>query len=373
MGRRTNTAKWLEKYSRWQLKVQKDGERRTFTSSTPGRVGQRECNAKADAWLDDGIISSETRVSVLFDAWIVELKANTGTSHWMKYQSFWRAWISPQIGQLKIGAVTEQKLQDIVNKAHKKGLAKKSLQNLRACMVAFVKYARMGKATTLLPENVYIPKGAPVGERVILQPTDLQTLFNVDTTVIRGKRVHEPLVYAFRLEVVTGLRPGELLGLQWSDIKGSVITIRRSYNSHKEYTKGKNENALRSFTLPTAALESIAAYRANLGDSITFSPFVFPSDHQTPLSPKTYRDRWTKYKAHNGLDAATHLYDLRHTFVSINKVMPLGLLQPLVGHSVNMDTFKTYGHEVVGDSEIVADMIQENFTQALEKKAKKAE
>ena len=31
MGRRTNTATWLPNQQRWQLKVLKDGVRRTFT------------------------------------------------------------------------------------------------------------------------------------------------------------------------------------------------------------------------------------------------------------------------------------------------------------------------------------------------------
>lgn len=55
MGRRTNTAQWLPNQNRWQIKVQKDGVRKTFTSAKPGRTGQREANAKADAWLDEGI------------------------------------------------------------------------------------------------------------------------------------------------------------------------------------------------------------------------------------------------------------------------------------------------------------------------------
>lgn len=39
---RTNTAKWIETQQRWQIKVQRDGQRRAFCSSTPGRAGQRE-------------------------------------------------------------------------------------------------------------------------------------------------------------------------------------------------------------------------------------------------------------------------------------------------------------------------------------------
>ena len=49
--KRTNTAKWIESAHRWQINVQKDGVRKTFVSAKPGRTGQREANAKADAWL----------------------------------------------------------------------------------------------------------------------------------------------------------------------------------------------------------------------------------------------------------------------------------------------------------------------------------
>lgn len=41
-----------------QIKMQKDGVRRTFTSTKAGRTGQREANRKADAWLDEGISST---------------------------------------------------------------------------------------------------------------------------------------------------------------------------------------------------------------------------------------------------------------------------------------------------------------------------
>ncbi len=37
MGMRTNTAQWLPNQNRWQIKVQKDGVRKTFTSAKPGR------------------------------------------------------------------------------------------------------------------------------------------------------------------------------------------------------------------------------------------------------------------------------------------------------------------------------------------------
>ena len=44
MAIRINIPKWLPKYERWQIKVRKDGVRRTFTSPVP--VEKDSVNAK---------------------------------------------------------------------------------------------------------------------------------------------------------------------------------------------------------------------------------------------------------------------------------------------------------------------------------------
>ena len=47
MKKRVNTAFWVEKEKRWCIAVQKNGTRKRFYSSTPGRTGQREDLAAA--------------------------------------------------------------------------------------------------------------------------------------------------------------------------------------------------------------------------------------------------------------------------------------------------------------------------------------
>lgn len=61
MKKRTGTATWREAEGRWRIKVQKNGTQKCFYSNTPGRTGQREANAKADAWLDDSVRLAERR------------------------------------------------------------------------------------------------------------------------------------------------------------------------------------------------------------------------------------------------------------------------------------------------------------------------
>lgn len=147
MSKRTNTAQWEEKYQRWRIAVQKDGVRKQFYSSTPGRTGQREANAKADRWLDDGIGVKARRVEDLYQEWYATVVKTTGTGNQRNVESRWRTRILPAIGRKRITSLTEQDLQDVVNDAYSDGLAKKSLQSLCADMRAFCKWCRAKKLT----------------------------------------------------------------------------------------------------------------------------------------------------------------------------------------------------------------------------------
>ena len=107
MGKRTNTAVWIENLQRWQIKVQKNGARRTFVSSVPGRKGQRECNAKADAWLDEGMVCQNRRIDDLYKEWLDYLQKSTSLSNWRPVESRWRTHVLPEMGAKRIDRVTE--------------------------------------------------------------------------------------------------------------------------------------------------------------------------------------------------------------------------------------------------------------------------
>ena len=47
-------AVWHDQQERWVLRVQMDGKRKAFYSSTKGYKGRREVEAKADSWLRSG-------------------------------------------------------------------------------------------------------------------------------------------------------------------------------------------------------------------------------------------------------------------------------------------------------------------------------
>lgn len=296
MGMRTNTAQWLPNQNRWQIKVQKDGVRKTFTSAKPGRTGQREANAKADAWLDEGICSTTKRCSEVWKEYLISVRATAGTSYAQQVEKFGQNYILPVVGDRRIGDLNTGMLQDVLNRAYKEGsmnpqatrksrgnLSRKTLQGIRAVEVSFVKWARQHKYTALRPEDegLTVPRGARPKGRKILQPDAL--------------RVLHPLAAA-------------------------------ELHAQLQQRAFEEERPLR-------------------GDDPIF---LLENEH-------SLYNYWQFYQRSNSIDPPVSLYELRHTFVSIieDAVSPAELRR-MVGHSKSMDTYGWYSHAVDGRADTAA-------------------
>lgn len=343
---RSNFAVWDEESQRWSIRVQSEGVRRRFYSETPGRRGKADAERQSDEWLNSHTQDEEIRCAQLIDDWLKDYVALGYDDY--QYRNLAKNHVTPLIGQTRIGRLTEQHMQDVILEAHKKGLSRKSLANIRGCMTCFIKYCRKRGCTTLRPEDLVIPRDAPKKEKRILQPNAIRILFSVDETIWNRKIIKEWFIHAIRFATVTGLRPGEVLGLQVSDISGDLISIERSVNRRNKLTSGKNENARRTFRMNSFAMEQIDAQRAMLHHEGIVSPWLFPWTDGNHARESTFYDHWIVYQKHNGIEPIS-LYELRHTYVSVNKEMPRELLQMQVGHASSMDTHGTYSHELDGD------------------------
>lgn len=354
MKTRTNEAKWNEKEARWRISVQSDGVRRTFSCSTPGRNGKAECHAKAERWLRNQTINDQALISDLYQQWIQSM-----TSEHMQEKAdiLWRNWISLRIGKKRISALTEGDLQRIIDDMARAGRARKTLEHLRFNLTAFVKYCRINRATTLFPESLTVPKNAPSVGKNILSPEDLHTLFSHELDDLWH-------IEMYRFAVLTGVRPGELLGLKWTDVKNEKVYISRSINSKNQITAGKNDNARRVIALPSLAVQALDAQRKKLRAAGLVTPWVFPANTGDHGKSRTIEETWRSFiKKHN--ITPTSPYCWRHTYVSVNNDMPDGIKKRVVGHSKNMDTEGVYGHQIRGEIEVAAEYTERAFDRIL--------
>jgi integrase len=353
---RTNTAQWKESKGYWQINVQKDGERKSFYSSKVGRTGQRECNAKADKWLDSGVSDSKKTVSALFSEYWGSVSVTLSSGEARNIESCFRVRVLPAIGYKKIADVTDGDIQHLINNMVADNLSKKTITNYKNKLSAFFKWCKLNKYSDYEMTAVEVPKSVRYKGKTVLQPNELKTLFEVDTTIFKGKRVFEPCVYSFRFLCASGLRVGEMYGLRWSDIQHGYINVTRSINIQGEETQGKNENALRSVPI-TRQLEDILQAQKDLKLD-TEAVFDLPKY-------RGYYKKWQRYCVSNGIQAIS-LYELRHTYVSIVKNLSVGEVKELVGHSADMDTFGVYGHALNGEAERTASNVSDIFDTLLE-------
>ena len=245
--------------------------------------------------------------------------------------------------------------QDIINGAsgRNKPLAEKTLRNLRAIIMGIIKYGYEDYQCELPRGDLYIPKGHSKQEKEILQKEDVRRLLEP------SHFWYHPL---FCFLLLTGMRPGEALGLKVSDFRQDRITIKRAVNARGHITEGKNTNAKRVIPIGELAAGILRKTIKRNEEYNLDTDWIFCSPDGSRGKQSMMRKHWDKLKKERNLPGT--VYSLRHTFISMMKsVLPEQQIKDVVGHSVSMDTFGTYGHIVEGEDRKIAEIIDLTFGQ----------
>ena len=358
-------ARWSKTRKRWQVNVSAHGKRKSFYSSIPGRKGEQEVYRNALAWTNDADHVVCRTVNEAFAEWLKDLQSYTRKDNWRPIESLFRYHVLPLIGSVKLEGLCDYDLTRVLREAYsptidknQKPLAKKTIQNLKSNLMQFVAFCHDRKWTTYIPYHVVLPRDMPDSPgKKVLSIEEIKILLNTDTTIYRGKVVFDNLIYAYRLQLFTGLRPGEVLGLEWKDIHfaESYLEIHRAINIDGEITSGKNKNAQRVVPLSRLAEEALMAQR----QISTTTGSVFGESKE-----KRYYDSFKRYCKANQITPIS-LYELRHTFITNVQNLPTGVLKSIVGHSVKTDTYKIYVHKRRSDGITNGKMLDEINEQLL--------
>ena len=149
----------------------------------------------------------------------------------------------------------------------------------------------------------------------------------------------------YYIELATGLRRGELLGLKWKDIdlEGGTIQVRRQIariDGEVVEAPLKTKNSYRSVSIGQDAVEILREQQRKSN-----SEYVFPSPTGGPISPDSVLHMLHRVLKRAGLPQI-RFHDMRHTFatVALQNGVDIKTVSGMLGHYSAGFTLDTYAH-----------------------------
>lgn len=166
---------------------------------------------------------------------------------------------------------------------------------------------------------------------------------------------------AIILTVFTGVRLGELMGLEWQDVdfKNGIISINRSSQYLSDmgvFTKvPKTESSIREIAIPEFIISLLEEYKlwyeeqkSVYGELWTNSDRLFVQADGKPMHPSTISKWFVKYVGQIGLPVI-NFHGLRHTNASllVAQNIDIAVISARLGHAQISTTLDFYVHPLL--------------------------
>lgn len=290
-----------------------------------------------------------------FDTWIEDYKRNTvKDSTYVMYKNQYDYYVRKKLGKKHIVDIRPEHINKLYNQLVDDDFSTGSIKLVSAMLNGCFKQAERNSIISKNPVSlVTVPKGKDKKERVVFTEKQ-QTLF---LEYSKSSYLHD----FFTLALMTGMRNGELRGLQWNDIdfKKRLIHVNHTLSYSKErkhyLDSPKSKSSKRDIPMIEQCYELLKRlYSSSHSQSNIISlpkyDFVFTVGNGHLLT----RDRVTielnkiiKRMNHDGL-IKEHItcHCLRHTFATraIEYGIQPQVLKTIMGHSSLAMTMDLYSH-----------------------------
>lgn len=298
---------------------------------------------------EHGNIASGSRMTLdtWFDYWINDIKANTVRYSTLKnYSDRYTYNIKELLGKMIISDIKPLHCQSVINNMARKGYSTSSMTQARITMSNMFSCA---------VENDIIPKN-PITKSVKcpkIKKQDTRVLTVEEQKLFLEEAKNTTMYNHFVFVLQTGLRVGELTGLQWGDIDFNkrTISINRSvrYHTIESFRVGEPKSATSYRTIPLTETAYNILTEIKKGRkktkvvNLAFKDFVFLGTKDHPITNIYYNNVLERCCKKIGIQKIS-MHTLRHTFATrcIEAGMRPKTLQEILGHcniSVTMDLY----------------------------------
>ena len=335
--------------------------------------------------LNHGFILDENiKFSDYAKLWLENSKPNLAPITYVRYATL-LVRINQEIGHLKLSKIQSMHLKefyknlgDITSEKTGKKLSQQTIKHYHRCISAI-----LGTATkeSLIPRNVASKSymdGPKVPRKEPLHLNDEEARQFVEV-LMQEKDIR--IKAALSLLIYSGVRNGELGGLEWQDIDfaNNTIHVARASQWVKGYgmiTKNpKNETSNRTIKLSPTVFLILTDYKRWYqqqkllnGDRWKKSNRLFIQNNGSAITPGTINS-WLKsfIKAHQLPYVTPH--SMRHTFCTllIANGVDIRTVSAKAGHSRTSTTLDIYTHALKSSDELASKVLDDLLTPKLKK------
>lgn len=377
---------------RYMARYTANGKRHCIYGETHSEVREKLNQKLVEIARGEFIEPTKETVGKWMNEWLVTYALpSVKQSTYISYESYIRLHINPELGDIKLTALTLEQVQRFFNKKFagekgKKGLSPKSLKNIYNMFHEAINQATVNQKMIRNPLlGVKLPKQQQAERRVL--SADEQEILQTVT-----RMAEELPAYGIIFALSTGVRLGELVALQWKDVNfnNHSIRVRRTAGRLKkvdengqlvEKSEGttateivirtpKSLTSARIIPIFPELWADLMEYREKqnavkdaLGSDYHDGDYIFSTVDGRLYDPRTFEDLFKRKVALAKLEE-TNFHALRHTFATraLEAGMDIKVLSSILGHAQASTTLNLYGHALPDHKKVSMEKMSEFYT-----------
>lgn len=238
------------------------------------------------------------------------------------YESNFNKWVNPVLGELQLDEIKSSDVHSLIY-SKIQGISEETRHDV---------LKRIKRVFTMAIEEGILSRNPATGLSVKV-PESIKLVLNrteINTLLFEAKKARHPYYNHWALAILTGMRTGELIALNWSDIdfENRVIAVTKSWN--RKDGLGPTKSSKNRYVPISTELER-------------FLKQLRSTSHQNDGKVLEQHESWLNGEQASVLKdfcraigiTAVRFHDLRATFITqmLLKGVPLAKVMKIVGHA----------------------------------------